>query len=368
MRFGARIIGRARWRQRGGTLALALLVLGAVGCSAVVKNGEHRVYSMPRYGSDRFVTVRGYVIHYVEAGRGRPLLLIPGAFTTYRTWNRVLPALALHYRVLAVDYLGVGDSDKPEQGFRYTVEEQADLMAELIAALRLSRINVMGASYGGAVALNLAARYPDLVEKVVCIEGGALITPEMLNYSRLGDLLEWPALGDIIWGFMKSGLFDGATARSIMGAAWDELSPAERQEIVGVFSANVHTVSRSSWLGIYRAITSRIDFVEALDRTRVPMLYLYGEDSKYRAVAEMNARRFERHNPNIEVIAFRSGIHDLHLQYPGDVSRIVLRFLGTARPDGVVARSAAVPGEGRDAWGRMPGSLDGKDRCDADRV
>ena len=344
MRRVGHIIGRRGWREGGGALVLALCVLGMAACRTVSKTDGHHLYSTPKYGSDRFVVVRGYTIHYVEAGEGSPLLLIPGAFTTYRTWNRVLPGLMLHNRVLAVDYLGVGDSDKPEQGFGYTVEEQADVMAELIAALGLGRVNVMGASYGGAVALNLAARYPDLVERVVCIEGGALITPEMLNYSRLGALVEWPVLGDIIWGFMQSGLFDGATARSIMGPAWDGLSPAERQEIVGVFSANIHTVSRSSWAGIYRVITHRIDFMDALDRTRVPMLYLYGEDSKYRAVAEMNARHFERHNPSIEVIAFRGGIHDLQLQYPGEVSRIVERFLGTTPADGVAARSAAAAG------------------------
>jgi len=356
MRCVGHVIDRRRWRAGGGALALALCVLGAVACSTVSTTAGHPLYSTPKYGSDRFVLVRGYTIHYVEAGEGQPLLLIPGAFTTYRTWNRVLPGLMRHNRVLAVDYLGVGDSDKPDQEFGYTVEEQADVMAELIAALNLGRVNVMGASYGGAVALNLAARYPDLIERVVCIEGGALITPETLNYSRLGALVEWPVLGDIIWGFMQSGLFDVTTARSIMGPAWDGLSPAERQEIVAVFSANIHTVSRASWMGIYRAITNRIDFMDALDQSRVPMLYLYGEDSKYRAVSEMNAKHFERHNPSIEVIAFRGGIHDLQLQYPGEVSRIVQRFLSRPPADGVVAGSIAVPGGGWDAgtWEATP--------------
>jgi pimeloyl-ACP methyl ester carboxylesterase len=349
MRSVGHVISRMRWRQGGGALALALCVLGAAACSTVSRDAGPRVYSAPEYGRDRFVLVRGYTLHYVEAGEGVPLLLIPGAFTTYRTWNRVLPELMRHNRVLAVDYLGVGDSDKPAQGFGYTVEEQADVMAEFIAALGLTGVNVMGASYGGAVALNLAARYPDLVRRVVCIEGGALITPETLRYSGWGALVQWPILGDIIWGFMQSGLFDETTAQSIMGSAWDELTPAERREIVGVFSANIHTVSRASWIGIYRAITSRIDFLEALDRTRLPMLYLYGESSKYRAVSEMNARHFERYNPSIEVIAFRGGIHDLQLQYPGEVSRIVQRFLSPPPTDGIVARSAAVPGGGWDA-------------------
>jgi pimeloyl-ACP methyl ester carboxylesterase len=365
MRGLGHVTGRGGWWRGGGALALAVSLLGTAACSTISREAGRPVYSAPEVGIDRFVLVRGYTLHYVEAGEGAPLLLIPGAFTTYRTWNRVLPELMRHNRVLAVDYLGVGDSDKPAQGFGYTVEEQADLMAELIGALGLARVSVMGASYGGAVALNLAARHPGLVERVVCIEGGALITPEQLNYSRWGALVQWPVLGDIIWGFMQSGLFDSATAQSIMGRAWDELTPAERREIVGVFSANIHTLSRASWSGIYRAITSGIDFREALDRTRVPMLYLYGEDSKYRTVAETNARRFERHNPNIEVVAFRGGIHDLQLQCPGELMRVVLRFLGTAPTEGVAARSgAAVPGAGVGP----AGSRVGKDWCNAGRA
>lgn len=341
MTFGWRFTGRLVVRRRFRTVAVGLLLLGTVGCSAVVKNEEHRLFSKAAFGSDRFALVRDYNLHYVEVGEGQPLLLIPGAFTTYRTWNRVLPELARYNRVLAVDYVGVGDSDKPERGFRYTVEEQADVVAEMILAVRLPKVNVVGASYGGAVALNLAARYPELVNRVVCIEGGALITPEALNYSRLGTVLEWPILGHITWGFMKTGLFDGVTARSLMGASWDKLTPEDKKEITGIVSANIQTGSRSSWIGIYRAITDRIDFLEALERTRVPILYVYGEDSKYRAVVDMNVKGFEAVNPAIEIRGVAHGSHELHLQYPRDVSGMILRFLGTEPGKGVVAGGTA---------------------------
>ncbi len=327
MTSGIRPGGGPRLRTPGWAAVILLTLLGGVGCGAVLKNDAHAVFSKPAYGKDRFVRAGDYTVHYVEAGEGPPLVLIPGAFTTYRTWNRVAPELSAHNRILAVDYVGVGDSDKPEKGFRYRVEEQADVLAEMILSLRLSRVNLLGASYGGAVALNLAARHPDLVNKVVCIEGGALITPEAMNYSRLGTLLQWPILGDIIWGFMKSGLFDRITARSVMGPVWDQLSPEEKEEITEIFSANIKTVSRASFLGIYRAITDRIDFTQTLDHMQVPVLYLYGEDSKYRAVVDMNVRRFEERNPNIRVLSFQRGIHELHLQYPLDVTRTILRFL-----------------------------------------
>ena len=348
MTLSERPMNRQAWRICGRTAAVALLILMGIGCSAVVKNVDHEVYSKPKYGTDRFVLVRDYNIHYVEVGEGEPVLLIPGAFTTYRTWNGVLLDLSPHYRVLAIDYVGVGDSDKPELGFHYTVEEQADVIAEMIGALRLSKVNVVGASYGGAVALNLAARYPDLVNKIVCVEGGALITPEALNYGKLGTLLEWPILGDIIWGFMKSGLFDRTTGRSMMGAAWETLTPEERKVITGIVSANLKTASRSSWMSIYRVITDRIDFIQALEHTQVPILYVYGEDSRYRAVVDMNVRNFEAHIPSIEIIAFKSGTHELHLQYPHDVARIILRFLGKGPGKSEVADGFDGPAIGSD--------------------
>jgi pimeloyl-ACP methyl ester carboxylesterase len=318
-------------------------VLGAAGCATTTTDAEHRLYSTAISGADRFVRVRGYDIHYVEAGAGRPILLIPGAFTTYRAWNRILAGLSPHARVLAVDYVGIGDSEKPERGFDYTVEEQADILAEMLLILRLSDVTVVGASYGGAVALNLAARFPDIVGRVVCIEGGALITPEALHYSRLGTLVDWPILGDIIWGFMQSGLFDRATARSVMGPAWEGLSRAERQEIVSIVSANIKTSTRSSWMGIYRAITRRIDFMDALEASQARVLYLYGSASKYRTVADMNVARFEKHAANIEAVPFPGGIHDLHLQYPDAVAGMVLEFLARTPGKDVSAGAVSAP-------------------------
>jgi len=117
---------------------------------------------------------------------------------------------------------------------------------------------------------------------------------------------------------------------------------AASSSIVAVVSANIRTATRSSWLGIYRAITRRIDFTDALDGLRIPVLYIYGTESKYRAVVDLNVGRFERSNPSIEVVPFPGGIHDLHLQYPDAVAEMVLQFRAmTPAGDGVAALGAA---------------------------
>jgi len=309
----------------GRILILALIVCQCQGCGYPVKSDGRRVYSPPRMGVDRFIVVDVHTVHYVEAGSGAPVLLIPGAFCTYRVWDRMIPHLSGSYRVLALDYLGVGDSDKPEEGFRYTVEEQADIVSGLIRDLGFRKVRVIGVSYGGMIALNVAARYPDLVEAVVCIEGGAFVVPDVLRYRGMSGVLGWPVLGDALLGLMRTNLFRETVAKSVMGNAWDSMSPIDREEIAGILSANVKTASRVSWHRIDETIRGTIDFTEAARKCRVPVLYLYGGASKYLEMAERNARFLRESLPAAEVARIDDGIHDLQMQYPGQVTEIIVR-------------------------------------------
>jgi pimeloyl-ACP methyl ester carboxylesterase len=267
-------------------------------------------------------------MHYVESGEGTPVLLIPGAFCTYRVWDRVIPSLSKKYRVIALDYLGVGDSDKPVEGFGYTVEEQADVIAGMIRELKLRKVRLVGVSYGSMTALNLAVRYPDLAETVVCIEGGAFIFPELLRYKGVNVVLGWPVIGDLFLGLMKTGLFKGTVASSVMGSAWESLTPAKKEEIQSILFANVKTASRVSWYRIDREIRGAIDFSEAAKRSTVPVLYLYGGASKYREMAEKNAEFLRKNLPKTEIVYLEGGIHDLQMQHPELVAGIIMQSWG----------------------------------------
>lgn len=298
-----------------------------IGCSYLVKNEQHRIYSKPKYGIDRFVVVQDFNIHYVEAGEGEPLLLIPGAFSTYRDWNRMIPFLSKHYKLLAIDYLGVGDSDKPRSGFGYTIEEQADIIAMIIEKMQLSKVHIVGVSYGGGIALNLAARYRDRVSDIVCIEGNGGIKHDKVPYRPMEAFLKWPGIGDVPIGVIRSGLIDKMIARLVMGKAWHSLNDEEKKEIVEIISQNNKTASRISWYHISRTLGTSKDFAEETKTIRVPILYLYGENSGYRNIVETNVKFFKIHLPNVEIVCFEDGIHDLELQKPEEVANLILEFL-----------------------------------------
>ena len=306
------------------------------GCGYIVKNEKHEVYSKSKYGQDRFVVVQNRNIHYVETGEGQPVLLIPGAWSTYRYWNRITPLLSKHYRLLALDYLGAGDSDKPRSGFRYTVEEQADLIAGMIETLQISKVHIIGTSYGGSIALNIAARYPDRVGSIVSIEGNGM-KHKKVPYRPMGSLLKWPLFGEVPISVARSGLLDKMIAKGLMGKAWRPMGDHERKEIVEIISQTNKTASRIPWYRISRTLVTSKDFAEEAKTIRIPILYLYGEKSGYRGMAEANAGFLKTYLPYVEVFCLENGIHNLELQKPEEVARIILEFFEQNPSDALAA-------------------------------
>jgi pimeloyl-ACP methyl ester carboxylesterase len=292
----------------------------------MVKNDRHKIYSKPQYGVDKFMVIQGYNIHYVEVGQGDPIILIPGAFSTYRHWNRIIPYLSEHYKLLCVDYLGVGDSDKPRSGFGYTIEEQADLIVKMIEALQIPKVQIFGVSYGGAIALNVAARYPERVDKIISIEGNG-IKHQDIPYRPMKGLLGWPVVGELSIGVIRLGLASRLVAKSVMGKAWEQMTEAEKKEIIQIITENNKTASSVSWHLISQTLETSRDFTDQAKTIQTPVLYLYGANSYYHGMAETNAEFLRAHLRNAKIVRFDDGIHDLELQKPEDVAALVLEFL-----------------------------------------
>ena len=94
-------------------------------------------------------------LYYQEQGKGPPVLLLHGFGASTFTWRHVIPELAKTHRVIAVDLKGFGQSDKPFDE-RYSVLDQAELLAQLIEDKDLRDLTIVGHSFGGGVALRLA--------------------------------------------------------------------------------------------------------------------------------------------------------------------------------------------------------------------
>jgi pimeloyl-ACP methyl ester carboxylesterase len=145
----------------------------------------------------RFVEVDGVPVHYQQAGEqdAPAIVLVHGFASSTLVWSEVFLRLAAAgFRVIAPDLLGYGYSGKPRRG-AYTIASQARMIIGLLAALGIEKANLVGTSYGGAVAATCALDYPERVERLVLV--GAVTNNEPLKYLLL-RLFKSPLIGDVV--------------------------------------------------------------------------------------------------------------------------------------------------------------------------
>ncbi len=118
------------------------------------------------------VSIHGHSVGYRRAGEGEAILLIHGLAGSSRTWDDVIPTLAEHYDVIAPDLLGHGESAKPLGD--YSLGAFASGIRDLLSMLDVPTVTVVGHSFGGGIAMQLAYQHPHLVDRIVLVGSGGL--------------------------------------------------------------------------------------------------------------------------------------------------------------------------------------------------
>ena len=119
-----------------------------------------------------YTNINGVKLHYVTGGieNGPVCLLLHGFPESWITWRKVIPSLENHYKIVAVDLRGYGDSDKPEGIENYTNKLMASDIAGILAELKLASAYVVGHDRGARVARRMAYDYPELINRLALIE------------------------------------------------------------------------------------------------------------------------------------------------------------------------------------------------------
>jgi pimeloyl-ACP methyl ester carboxylesterase len=236
------------------------------------------------------IRVDGVRFHYVTAGSGAPVVLIPGWPESWIAWRKVIPLLVKAGRqVYVLDPRGVGDSDKPEGG--YDLDTAARDLHGFLAATGLSRrargVDIVGHDVGTWIGLADAEVYPGDVKRLVLTEsavpgvsppapGGvpseaANLKSWQFAFNRLDDLPEI-----LVQGHERAYLAWLFATKSSRNYA---IEPAALDEYVRVFSAPGAARASFAW---YRAALSPEGLaqakVRAAQRLPMPVLALGGSD------------------------------------------------------------------------------------------
>jgi len=271
------------------------------------------VTSLSRWrDAGRRFTWRGHSIFFREGGEGDapPLLLIHGFPTASFDWHRVWDDLAARFsRVVALDMIGFGFSDKPRR-YDYSIAGQADLHQALLRELGIDRHHVLAHDYGDTVAQELLARRPDGLLSVCFLNGG--LFPETHRARFVQRVLASP-LGPALARLMNERSFrrsfaavfgrDTKPTREEMHELWQLVAendgPAVFPKLIGYMEERKRF--RERW-------------VDALVRSPVPLRVIDGADDPVSG-AHM-AARYRELVPNPDVVLLPGIGHYPQLEAP----------------------------------------------------
>jgi pimeloyl-ACP methyl ester carboxylesterase len=188
--------------------------------------------------------VNGIRLYCEEHGSGAPILCIHGAGGTALTWARAIEKLAGHGRVIAYDRRGCARSDRPQPYERTSIGEHAEDAAALLAARASEPAVVIGRSYGGTVAIDLARRYPDRVRALVLLEPDAPreLAPAMVTWvNTVTDRLRRVAARDGVDAIAEALICEVAGRQ-----AWRSF-PDEVQQMLSGNGAAIRAELEGEW-------------------------------------------------------------------------------------------------------------------------
>lgn len=281
----------------------------------------------------RTASVRGLTLHYMIGGRGMPLVLVHGLGSSASLeWRFNLEALAAEFRVLAPDLPGFGASDKP--ALAYTIAFFVETLKDFVAAQGLDRLAIMGASYGGRIALGLALELPGVVERLVLVDALGVGRPRR---DPAYALLQVQGIGELMLGGAERVLarFRPAVVRRFWG--WYLRRPRSMARILTdsrIADQRRMLASpdyRAAYLATLRAVTSLrrlrdgVMLDDRLHEVSIPTLLVWGRHDHIFPAREAEAARPKFSDARL--VVFEDCGHTPQLEDPDRFNRVVLDFL-----------------------------------------
>ena len=269
----------------------------------------------------RFANVDGVNVHYQESGSATDpaVVLLHGFSSSTMVWSNVFHCLAEKgHRVLALDLLGHGYSGKPRTA-EYNIESQARMVNGFLSALGIEQANLIGSSYGGAVAATLALDYPSRVRNLVLVGTVANNAPTKYLLMRL---FSSPLIGDVLTPFLVGSR---RLLRRRMKRVYDRHSLVldERRVEARHQPLRAANTQRAMIRTIRRWNATRIERDAHL--IKQPTLLIWGEND--RDVPLPNGQRLNQLMAGSRLVVFRNCGHLPHEEYPKEFVKVVSEFL-----------------------------------------
>ena len=274
-----------------------------------------------------WLDVDGMRIHCLIAGEsGSPVVLLHGAGVDSATlsWGKVIGPLSAHHRVFAPDLPGYGQSSKPD--IQYTMDFYVSFVEHLLDTLHLEKVSLVGLSLGGGIALALALRSPQHIEKLVLVDPYGIldkVVAHKLSYLYVHlpflEQLSWWLVGRshslIRWSLLAGIIYDSA---HLSDELVDRVYQAAREPGAGKAYISFQK-NEMLWSSLRSNFTSRLREITA------PTLIVYGDHDT--AVPRAYVQRAHELVTNSQLYIMQGCRHWPQGEKPEEFSSVVGNFL-----------------------------------------
>ena len=280
---------------------------------------------MPDAPSGGSVNVNGIRLSYWDwGGSGQTALLIHGLASTHHIWDLVAPILTRDFRVVVLDQRGHGESDKPDTGYDFATV--ASDLNGAIQALGLGAPVIAGHSWGGNVALEHGATFPNETKGLCLIDGGAIEVSG--NFESLDEAKVQMAPPDF------SGMtLDDLRARSAQRSWGFEITPEIREIVFSNFEVLEDgtiraQLSRQNHMRVIEAFWDQRPS-QIFPRVQRPVLLMPTRGGGDRSSVEWKERSEKAMTaagtglPVSKTVWLEDSVHDVPLQRPGLVAGVI---------------------------------------------
>lgn len=266
----------------------------------------------------KYLDVKGIHTHYHEDGQGEVILLIHGSgpgVSAWANWRLVFPILAKHFHLYAPDVVGFGYTRRPE-GIQYGIDVWRDHMIDFIeTVVGEKKISIIGNSFGGAIALHIAKKRPDLINKLILMGSVGIDHP-------IADGL------DKVWGYEPSL----ENMKNLIKLFAYDQSMAENDDLVEMrYNSSIQEGFQESFSSMFPAPRQRhvgamaLSF-DQLQEINCPVLLVHGRDDKVIPLKE-TSYRLALALPNAELHVFPECGHWVQIEKTKEFAGQVIEFL-----------------------------------------
>ncbi len=300
----------------GGLIVLLLL-------NALVVSNETKAAHVRDEGA-RLVDTSSGTLQVLDQGdpQGSPIVLLHCATCSMDWWDNLAPLLEQDHRVIRIDLLGMGGSDKPGSG--YSMDDQASAVAEALAKLHVVGATVVGHSLGGSVAVAVAEQSPQLASRIVIVDQSP---DDGFEHESLGEHLSmWPVIGQAV-----ARLVQVAPASMVRGEYDQAFAPG--YNISSGFDnpdQPVDDLRAMTYTSLKETVDAEQDYVDEspldkrLEALHVPLLVIFGaEDQIYDPQAAI--ARY-RQVPGAQTHLIPGAGHSPNVEKPNLVAPLILAF------------------------------------------